>query len=55
MQVTIQGHSMNVSQRLDKYVRNKTEKLDVTCPVWKKCVWSLRAKAPRQMLPKKWS
>ncbi len=32
MQVTIQGHSMNVSQRLDKYVRNKTEKLDRYLP-----------------------
>jgi putative sigma-54 modulation protein len=32
MQVSVQGHSMNVSQRLDKYVRNKTERLQRYLP-----------------------
>ncbi len=32
MQVFVQGHSMNVSQRLDKYVRNKTERLQRYLP-----------------------
>lgn len=32
MQVSVQGHSMNVSQRLYKYVRNKTERLQRYLP-----------------------
>ncbi len=32
MQITIHGHSMNVSQRLEKYVRAKTEKLERYLP-----------------------
>lgn len=32
MQVSVQGHNMNVSQRLDKYVRNKTERLQRYLP-----------------------
>ncbi len=32
MQVSIHGHSMNVSQRLEKYVKAKTERLDRYLP-----------------------
>jgi putative sigma-54 modulation protein len=32
MQVTVQGHSMNISQRLDKYCRAKAGKLDRYLP-----------------------
>ncbi len=32
MQISIHGHSMNVSQRLEKYVRAKTEKLERYLP-----------------------
>ncbi|MCS6848746.1 MAG: ribosome-associated translation inhibitor RaiA [Anaerolineae bacterium] len=32
MQVSVQGHNMNVSQRLDKYVRSKTERLQRYLP-----------------------
>ncbi len=32
MQVSVQGHNMNVSQRLDKYVRNKAERLQRYLP-----------------------
>ncbi|MCS7055479.1 MAG: ribosome-associated translation inhibitor RaiA [Thermoflexales bacterium] len=32
MQVLVQGHNMNISQRLDKYVRNKAERLQRYLP-----------------------
>jgi len=32
MQISILGHSMNVSQRLDKYVRGKAERLQRYLP-----------------------
>lgn len=32
MQVLVQGHSMNISQRLDKYVRSKSERLERYLP-----------------------